>query len=138
MPYIIKSKLYKTYYNKETYPIFPCKNNKATRFNTKKEALACLKDLTKGMTVHDLFIVKLKPGISELKSGSIFLDLTGKKPDSNIIQSIYWDIDPLDVNDRQILFIQAYSAKYGLHQWGCLESFQTFLSENRIKIIWNP
>lgn len=137
MTYIIKSKLYKTYYNKETYPIFPCKNNKATKFSTKKEALLRLEELTKGMSNHPLFVVKLKQE-QEIKPGTIFLDLTGKKTDPNIIQSLYLDIDPLAEDERKILFIWSYSFKYGLHQWGCLESFETFLSENRVKIIWNP
>ena len=136
MSYIIKSKLYKTYYNKETYPIFSCKNNKATKFSNKEEALERLKDLTKGMSNHSLFVVKLKQE-QEIKPGTIFLDLTGKNPDPNIIRSIYLDIDYLDESpQKQILFIESYSFKYGLHQWGCVEAFKTFLSENRVKIIW--
>ena len=140
MTYIIKSKRYKTYYNKATYPLFACKNNKATKFLTKEEALACLEDLTKVMNDynldHNFSVIKLKQE-EELKPGTIFLDLTGKKPDPNIIQSIYWDIDYLDESpQKQILFIESYSFKYGLHQWGCVEAFKTFLSENRVKIIW--
>ena len=135
MTYVIKSKLYKTYYNKEKYPLFVGYKSQASRFLDKKSAIKALNELRKTLykkTQDEKNFVLIKITSKKPKVGTMFVDYTYNSPQPFIISSIERNSDNTDY------YIRAFNPKFGENDWGCAGAFNDFVLDNRVIILWKP
>jgi hypothetical protein len=83
---------------------------------------------------------KIKKELNHPKSGTVFLDLTMPEPTPNIVVCVYEERGK-DFGEQEDQWYVCTTNSLTTREkdvWGALDEYHQYLSEGKIKIIWEP